>query len=278
MLRARIRWLALVLTMAVGVGAGADSAEADGAGGHRHGGLRVKRQRDIIIVAVAGAAYVSSEFLKDQLTPGHCRWCAGNGLDDGARDAVLWDKTSRANTLSNLTGYALLPGVALGLGGLAAAHDDRFGGWLDDAIVITGAAVVAGNLNQLTKFLVMRERPFQHALAPADKSKSHDANLSFYSGHTTLAFSLAVGAGTVASIRGYRWRGLIWASGLTLAVATGYLRMAADKHYLSDVLVRAVTGAGLGWGIPMLRRRCPSMTVAATPLQSGALVGVGMTF
>ncbi len=278
MLRARIRWLALVLTMAVGVGVGPGAGSAEAEGGRAHGGLRVKRKRDIIIVAVAGAAYVSSEFLKDQLTPGHCRWCAGNAFDDGARDAVVWDKRSRANTLSNLTGYALLPGVALGLGGLAAAHDDRFGGWLDDAIVITGAAVVAGNLNQLTKFLAMRERPFQHALAPADKSTSHDANLSFYSGHTTLAFSLAVGAGTVASIRGYRWRGLIWASGLTLAVATGYLRMAADKHYLSDVLVGAATGAGLGWGIPMLRRRCPGMTVAATPLESGALVGVGMTF
>ena len=278
MLRARIRWLALVLTMAVGVGVGPGAGSAEAEGGRAHGGLRVKRKRDIIIVAVAGAAYVSSEFLKDQLTPGHCRWCAGNAFDDGARDAVVWDKRSRANTLSNLTGYALLPGVALGLGGLAAAHDDRFGGWLDDAIVITGAAVVAGNLNQLTKFLAMRERPFQHARAPADKSPSHDATLSFYSGHTTLAFSLAVGAGTVASIRGYRWRGLIWASGLTLAVATGYLRMAADKHYLSDVLVGAATGAGLGWGIPMLRRRCPGMTVAATPLESGALVGVGMTF
>ena len=218
MLRARIRWLALVLTMAVGVGVGPGAGSAEAEGGRAHGGLRVKRKRDIIIVAVAGAAYVSSEFLKDQLTPGHCRWCAGNAFDDGARDAVVWDKRSRANTLSNLTGYALLPGVALGLGGLAAAHDDRFGGWLDDAIVITGAAVVAGNLNQLTKFLAMRERPFQHALAPA------------------------------------------------------------DKHSLSAVRVGAATGAGLGWGIPMLRRRCPGMTVAATPLESGALVGVGMTF
>ena len=38
----------------------------------------------------------------------------------------------------------------------------------------------------------------------------------------------------------------IWISALGLASATGYLRMAADKHYFSDVLTGAVVGSLVG--------------------------------
>ena len=47
----------------------------------------------------------------------------------------------------------------------------------------------------------------------------------------------------------------MWAAGLTLATLTGYLREAADKHYLSDVLTGAAVGAAVGWAIPYLHYR-----------------------
>jgi membrane-associated phospholipid phosphatase len=60
---------------------------------------------------------------------------------------------------------------------------------------------------------------------------------------------------------------------------SGYLRIAADKHYLSDVLTGALLGSAMGVAIPLLlhprRTESDSLRVAslsATPLQGGALV------
>ncbi|HSO33467.1 MAG TPA: phosphatase PAP2 family protein, partial [Labilithrix sp.] len=52
--------------------------------------------------------------------------------------------------------------------------------------------------------------------------------------------------------RGYRLMPLVWATLMPLAVATGYLRIAGDKHYLSDVLTGAILGAAVGVALPLL--------------------------
>ena len=57
-------------------------------------------------------------------------------------------------------------------------------------------------------------------------------------------------SGTVASLRGYRAAPWIWASGLTLAGVTGYLRIAGDKHYFTDVVTGAVVGSFVGFAVP----------------------------
>ena len=242
------------------------------------GSLPVNRKRDLILIGVGGGAYLAAELLKDDLTPARCRWCDDNALDRAARDAFRWDAVNRAATASDVTGYALVPGVALGLSALVATHDGRSDDFVDNSIVIVQAATFALDLNQLVKYTVMRARPAQLAAPRDPEVVGHDVNLSFYSGHTTLAFSLATAGGMVASIRGYRWSGVVWGAGLTAAAATGYFRMAADKHYLSDVLVGALIGAGFGVAIPLLHRRCPALRVVATPVGEGALLGIGGAF
>ena len=111
-------------------------------------------------------------------------------------------------------------------------------------------------MNQVVKFIVGRERPFVHALPEADKPNTahpSDNNVSFYSGHATMAFAMAVSGGTVASMRalpaGARGSG---ARGLALAAATAYLRIAADRHYASDVTTGAVVGSLTGFAVPYL--------------------------
>jgi membrane-associated phospholipid phosphatase len=183
-----------------------------------------------------------------------------------------------------LTGFALAPIAALGLDAASVyARGGSFREWGEDTTVIMESIVVAANMNQLVKFLVGRERPFVHDLAAADKlhTKSPgDNNLSFYSGHTMLGFVSAVSAGTVASLKGYRSAPLIWGTGLTLAFATGYLRIAADKHYFSDVLTGAILGSATGFLVPWLHR--PKSGVAqvtgmgASPLPAGT--GTIITF
>lgn len=72
------------------------------------------------------------------------------------------------------------------------------------------------------KHLVNRRRP----CAPACGSDDNDG--SFYSAHTALAFQAMGGPRLVVAV--------------PLAVSTGGLRVAAGKHWLSDVIVGSVAG------------------------------------
>ena len=147
--------------------------------------------------------------------------------------------------MGSVTGFGLTPIAMLGLDALAAEHDRKLGDAPADGLVILEASLLSMDVNQIVKFAAGRERPFVHALTISEKTQTahpSDNNVSFYSGHTTFAFSLAVAGGTVATMRGYRWAPAIWIAGLGLATFTGYLRIAADCHYLTDVLTGAVAG------------------------------------
>jgi membrane-associated phospholipid phosphatase len=58
--------------------------------------------------------------------------------------------------------------------------------------------------------------------------------------------------------------------GLPLAAATGYLRVAADRHYFTDVVGGMLVGAIVGVGIPLLFHRPMSERVV---LGSAAVPG-----
>ncbi|GAC1538791.1 MAG: hypothetical protein NVS2B9_05540 [Myxococcales bacterium] len=218
---------------------------------------------DIPVAAVAGLGWLGSELvLKSALAPASCRWCdtdrsgkdALNGFDAAAR-SVRWANPGLADTLSSLDAFVLLPVGLLGLDALAARRDGALGRWPEDVVILMETATAQAALNQLVKFAVGRERPFVHALPAGEKgltARPSDNNLSFYSGHSSLAFSLAVGAGTIAHLRGYRSEPVIWAVGMPLAAGTAYLRLAADKHYATDVIVGSIAGAALGFAVPSI--------------------------
>lgn len=250
----------------------------------------VEARVDVPVTATLGAAWIASEVWKGQLVAPRCLWCDRDGLgrdtlnpiDREVRSALVFGDTSVVDTLSNLSGLVVAPVFALGGVALAAGRDGHLRDAWADMLLVAESAVVAADLNQTVKYFAMRERPFVHVLPAADKSKTpvpDDNNLSFFSGHTTLAFSLATGAGTVASMRSRRLAPLVWATGLTLAVATGYLRMAADKHYLSDVLVGAGVGSLIGWLVPgVLHRPRVWAGVSWTVVSSPGGMGLGGAF
>jgi membrane-associated phospholipid phosphatase len=88
--------------------------------------------------------------------------------------------------------------------------------------------------------------------------------VSFPSGHTSRAFALATSAGYIAHVRGYKVEPYVWASGATLAVTTAYLRIGADKHYLTDVLAGAAIGVSAGLTVPLLMRRTNATVLPTT--------------
>lgn len=229
--------------------------------------LRFNWTRDGALTGVGAIIWIGSEaFLKKDLAPATCGWCdrnadgtdSLNGLDKWGRGIAgsTEAQRKRADTWSNVVDFGLLP---VGVLGAQYALSHRSGAprsvFFQDAGIIIQTAVLSSVLNQTVKFLADRERPFVHVLPEDQKPFTEhptDNNVSFYSGHTNLAFALVVSAGTVAELRGYKHRGWIWGVGLPLATTVPLLRMAADKHYLTDVATGALLGSAFGVAVPLL--------------------------
>jgi len=145
---------------------------------------------------------------------------------------------------------------------LAASQDHRD----RDAAVVAESLAIAGALVRVTKTLVPRARPYRRFCEPTATADacSADSMQSFYSGHATVAFALAIASGQIASMRGQSNAGLVWASGLAVASATGVLRIVADRHHLSDVLVGAGVGSLAGWAVPHFHRTRNAAPAATT--------------
>jgi membrane-associated phospholipid phosphatase len=233
------------------------------------------------IVVAGGLGWMASEvLLKDGEGDQRCSWCEGNAFDDGVRSKLRWSRPETAARLSDALVYGVAPASAFGLTALAAVDAGRAAWWPEDAFVVLEATVLAADVAQLVKFQVDRARPYMRETAEAPEPPA-EHNLSFYSGHTSFAFSLAVASGTVASMRGYRSAPAVWALGLGAAAATGWMRVAADRHYASDILTGALVGSAIGFVVPYVlhRRRPPKsrkrIEVGLAPAPGGALVLFG---
>ncbi|MDI3287619.1 phosphatase PAP2 family protein [Polyangium sp. 15x6] len=246
--------------------------------------MQVNLPIDLTVTAVGGAAWITTEVLKSKIAPASCRWCSPPGIDDSIARAVHWSNTKTAARISDVGLYGLAPLAAFGFdAAVVYATGGTLAEWGKDALVILESMVVAADLTQIVKFSVGRERPLlEYGSVDPDERDSRDNNLSFFSGHTSFTFSAAVASGTVATLKGYRAAPWIWATGLTIATATGYFRMAADKHYFTDVMIGAIVGSAVGFVVPWLHRPTTSKDAAgarlsgmmASPLPGGGpLVG-----
>lgn len=215
--------------------------------------LRYDLRIDIPVTSVAFALWIGSEWFKEALIPESCRLCGPNRLDARTQQALSWSNPEPARRASNWLGFGVVPlGTALGVGAMAIKGRAPNALWID-ALLVAEATFLTAALNQGAKLAVSRERPFVNALAAAEKrgtDRPDDNNLSFYSAHTSITFSMVVAAGTVARLRGYRAAPWVFALGLPLAGLTGYMRIASNRHYLSDVLAGAVFGSAMGFLVP----------------------------
>lgn len=211
--------------------------------------------------ALAGDLLLSSSLAK----PGRCQWCDPNRFDAWARDRLRWSEPRRAGTASDLLVNGVIPIAALANSFVSARQGGAPGAFWEDALVIAEAASVAGLVNGVVKDATARRRP------SAGPTATGSANRSFYSGHATLAFSVAAAAGTVSSLRGYPSAPWVWAGGMTLAATAAYLRVAADQHWTTDVLAGAAVSGVLGWAVPWVfhRVRRPGARVAVLPAPGG---------
>lgn len=172
-------------------------------------------------------------FVLDRPTYGH-RW----------RGAAPASDVLLLGMLASPVGYA---GIRVAADGRVEQPAETFGRSAAVSVQALGAVLLATNV---LKLVVRRPRPLTYDPEfRLEKRLEGDARLSFPSGHTSMAF----GAATVLSVMiaeettdpGVRAAGIGAAFGA--ATLVGYLRIAARRHFLTDVLAGAALGAGLAY-------------------------------
>ncbi len=220
---------------------------------------------ELPLLGAGAAVVIGSEAAKSWFVPATCRWCEQdasgqvdvNGFDKSIRSALVgrgltaptWSK------VSDVTVFGLLPLTAVALD-WSLAHDERFDRPFGDDLGIMAESVLASALvDQLVKFVALRQRPYAAYDAPytADYHASVgalDDNLSFFSGHSAAALSVTVAASRLIELRTGRKLG--YAILVPLGILASFMRVAADKHWATDVLTGMVVGAVAGWVVPSL--------------------------
>ncbi len=227
-----------------------------------------------ISLGVGAVAYlISTNAVTSRIAPMECRWCSVPGFDSGTRNALRWDNTARANSISDFTGLFLPAIVPVGMVFFSGWHEGAIADGIDDSLAVAESAIASGLVTEGVKVGVGRQRPSAHYGDPT-RTRTAEDNLSFFSGHTSFAFSIATASGSIASARGYKYAPEIWGIGLGLAATTGYLRIAADAHYLSDVIVGAGVGAAIGFYLPRLLHDHGKIGTRVVPAPGGlAIIG-----
>ena len=219
------------------------------------------RAAHAVLTGSAGLIWLQSEWAKPVLAPQSCGWCSTNALDNTVRNHLRWNHPAFADTASNIVAFGGLavPAVVL-VAHLATPGVPPSG--IDKPLLVLEATLLAMDVNQTVKYLVGRERPDARSLRLSDPAyaRDPDGNLSFFSGHTTAAAALATSSVHVLS-NGRASLFSYLGAGAGAAALAGDLRIAADKHYFTDVVSGALFGATTGWLVPELASVAPDSYV-----------------
>jgi membrane-associated phospholipid phosphatase len=278
----------MIIRVALGLGLALVATASASARADEIGSLQMRSMSgNAAITSAAATSWLTLELFRGRFLDDSCRWCdtapdgadALNRFDRGMRKRLVWGNVERAHLGSNIALYGGSMMSMMGLGAISAVAEGRSANIGEDYMIMAQSTFMALAVNNVAKIAFQRQRPYAHAAAMSEDGLSSDSesdNLSFFSGHTTLAFSMAVSAGTIASMRNYKLAPVIWGVGLTSAAATGYLRIAADKHYLSDVLVGAAVGSLFGFGVPyLLHGKCSGendIALTGGPIEGGGVI------
>jgi len=187
-----------------------------------------------------------------------CRICSAGKIDESVRDALRWSDTAAAQRTSDVLANLAIPALALGDAYRSTSSWGNFG---RDVLVVTEAASLTTLSTTIAKAGFARRRP---GVPPGSTSSSD--NHSLWSGHSSFAFSVVVAQAMQDTLRGDDAAPWAWAIGLTLAGTVGYLRIAGQAHWLTDVLAGAAVGSGFGVAVPLLEKRLVhGVTLSAAP-------------
>ena len=182
-----------------------------------------------------------------------------------------------ATTVSHYSGALVVaPLVLAGYSwyrGDADAHD--FGAF---TLMFVETFALQNAINQIVRSSQLWPRPYIYAKRGEGREKAESARGeaygSFYSGHASAAFTVAVFTGEWFSeiYPNSKYKPLVWASSFALASGVAGLRVVAGKHYPTDIVVGALMGTGISFGILKLHEFCKkNISFWAIPGNFGAI-------
>ena len=200
--------------------------------------IKAQATDDFIRVAFELGCFSYSQFKYHNHVTEH-KSSAPNNLDSFVRNKLLWNQKNRINAKK----YSdfLLYGVVLGsLPIIPKTTNEDYKKYLLIQLEILS---INGLITNFTKNTFDRQRPYSYyGINKNDK----DSFKSFYSGHTSTSFALAISSAKILSEYTELNKKFIWCGTLGIASATGYFRIAADKHYFTDIIAGAVIGSLIG--------------------------------
>jgi membrane-associated phospholipid phosphatase len=196
-----------------------------------------------------------------------CGWCEANAFEDGIRDALRASNPRTAGHVSHVFAFGAAPLVAAGGALLPAIQDRALRRAGTDLWILANTLVFNTGFNEVFKRAVGRQRPAFHYGVQGETEASDnpaEENRSFFSLDTSFAFSAAACGTTLAYLHGYEIAPWILGGGAAFATTAGVLRIAADMHWATDVIVGALAGTAVGVSVPLaLHRRESSPNVAS---------------
>lgn len=183
-----------------------------------------------------------------------------------AQDFLPWDRkfmgrySETADLMSDIgAAVAIAP---LAIGGYAwysgASNGKEFATF---SLMFFQSVLFQSGINLATRSLEIWPRPYIYSESEKGKEAAQNAKGeaygSFFSGHASAAFTVAVFAS--------EWydqvfpnsanTGLVRALAFSLAGFESVLRVAAGKHYPTDILVGALVGTGVSYGVLTLHKK-----------------------
>lgn len=137
------------------------------------------------------------------------------------------------------------------LAGYAWYNDGSVSGFLGYTLMYAQALSIQNGLNQIARSAKLWPRPYIYAEEgegrEAAENAKGEAYGSFFSGHASAAFTTAVFTAKLFDEMNPAspYSGIVWATSLSLAGFVGVLRIAAGKHYPTDVVAGALVGTGV---------------------------------
>ena len=207
----------------------------------------VIRWTDGLVLAGALALSALPRFQSDSVvSPCPCDAGALWGIDRGTVGAID-DKASNASTVLNVMTVGLATTDLL-LSRPGESWTARRG----DLVVLLQAVTITSGLTQVLKSATGRPRPYVYDSQPTG-NVPREAVASFPSGHTSSAFAAAAAYWSIVHRRGVAHRHKVEIVSLfALAATTGALRVAAHRHFPTDVVAGAALGTGVGWLVPLV--------------------------
>lgn len=224
---------------------------------------------DLAVTAAAAGGSLTLLGLKNQLAPAACHWCSPPGLDADVTRWLGWSNAGAASKVSDVLEVALGAGV-LGNALLDGYRRGDVGAGMVNVLLITEATSIALFVDTGVKYAVGRARPY--VWLSGSPTDTRDGNLSFFSGHTTFAFAVAASSSTLLLSQHAPGAEIATVASFAGAAVVGYLRIAADAHYLTDVLAGAAAGTLVGWAVPYFLHPSKDGPVQLRPAAGGIAI------